>query len=293
MSKSTMKVISAYSSKGGTTKTTTIANLGGLLVDLGFRILLIDADNTQPSLSSYYPLTHQAPDGLVRLIKSREIVDDLLSHTTIEGLDIVYADDHKKELSSFINDAADGRLRIKRAIQEFQDHCPDKYDFILIDTRGAKGVLVDSALIASDIIFSPIPPDKISATEFHRGTVRRHRSIADSVRFMNMEIGPIFAFLCRVERTRDAQVITEGIRLLSEDVDNIYLLDTEIPHSTAYKSAATSQIPIHRFDRGKYKKIRNGADTMSQLWQEIMDLYRSLNPVAVLPIPGREGSHGK
>ena len=110
---------------------------------------------------------------------------------------------------------------------------------------------------------------------------------------MNMEIGPIFAFLCRVERTRDAQAITEGIRHLSEDIDDIYLLDTEIPHSTAYKSAATSQTPIHRFDKGKYKRIRNGADTMNQLWQEIMDLYQSLNPIAVLPVPGKEVSHGE
>lgn len=54
-----MKVISVISTKGGVGKTTTAANLGGLVADTGLRVLLIDLD-VQPTLSSYFELTHRA-----------------------------------------------------------------------------------------------------------------------------------------------------------------------------------------------------------------------------------------
>ena len=57
-----MKVISVISTKGGVGKTTTAANLGGLVADAGLRVLLIDLD-VQPTLSSYFELTHRARGG--------------------------------------------------------------------------------------------------------------------------------------------------------------------------------------------------------------------------------------
>jgi chromosome partitioning related protein ParA len=51
--------ISIVSTKGGVGKTTLTANLGSILVDVGQRVLLVDAD-VQPTLSSYYRLAQQA-----------------------------------------------------------------------------------------------------------------------------------------------------------------------------------------------------------------------------------------
>ncbi|MGT2433384.1 ParA family protein [Cupriavidus basilensis] len=48
------------STKGGVGKTTLAASLGGLLADMGLRVLLIDAD-IQPSLSKYYPSPTRPP----------------------------------------------------------------------------------------------------------------------------------------------------------------------------------------------------------------------------------------
>ncbi len=57
-----MEILTIMSTKGGVGKTTLTANLGGLLADLGKRVLLIDAD-VQPSLSKYFPLGCQQPAG--------------------------------------------------------------------------------------------------------------------------------------------------------------------------------------------------------------------------------------
>jgi len=61
--------LTVVSTKGGVGKTTLTANLGGILADLGQRVLLIDAD-IQPTLSSYYRLTHHATRGLVDVLES-------------------------------------------------------------------------------------------------------------------------------------------------------------------------------------------------------------------------------
>ncbi|MCF3972032.1 ParA family protein, partial [Pseudomonas aeruginosa] len=65
--------------KGGVGKTTTAANLGGLLHDIGFRTLLIDGD-IQPSLSRYYQLRYAAPFGLTQLVQSGALTPDCISH---------------------------------------------------------------------------------------------------------------------------------------------------------------------------------------------------------------------
>ncbi len=59
--------ITIVSTKGGVGKTTLTANLGGLLADSGYHVLLIDAD-PQPTLSSYYALKENADNGLTHFL---------------------------------------------------------------------------------------------------------------------------------------------------------------------------------------------------------------------------------
>lgn len=55
-----MKISAVVSTKGGVGKTTIEANLGAFCADAGLRVLLIDLDPAQPSLSSYYQLVDEA-----------------------------------------------------------------------------------------------------------------------------------------------------------------------------------------------------------------------------------------
>ena len=54
-----MQVLSVISTKGGTSKTATVANLGGFLADSGLPVLLIDL-HVQPTLSSHFTLVKRA-----------------------------------------------------------------------------------------------------------------------------------------------------------------------------------------------------------------------------------------
>ena len=77
--------------KGGTGKTTVTANIGGMLADMGFRVLMIDAD-PQASLSKYYPLHYVAPNGIVELLlgdNSENTISSTVSNTVYPNLDII------------------------------------------------------------------------------------------------------------------------------------------------------------------------------------------------------------
>src|SRR5690554_1768509 len=123
-----MRVVSVISTKGGVGKTTTTANLGGLLADAGLRVLLIDLDS-QPTLSSYYPLQREAPGGTYELLALSETrAERIISNTAIERLDLVTSNDYQGQLPQLLLNAPDGRFRLSQLL----DTSPlAEYDVIL------------------------------------------------------------------------------------------------------------------------------------------------------------------
>jgi chromosome partitioning related protein ParA len=90
-----MQVVSIISTKGGVGKTTTAANLGGFIADAGLRVLLLDLD-VQPTLSSYFTLAERAPAGIYEMLTYNEQrAEQLVSRTTIAGLDLVLSNDDR------------------------------------------------------------------------------------------------------------------------------------------------------------------------------------------------------
>ncbi|WP_430735883.1 ParA family protein [Pseudomonas viridiflava] len=107
-----MTIASVLSTKGGPGKTTVTANLGAFCADAGIRTLLIDLD-TQPSLSSFYRLEHEAPGGTYQLISQNDTrADQVISRTCIPNLSLILSNDPHNQLSNMLLYAADGRLNV-------------------------------------------------------------------------------------------------------------------------------------------------------------------------------------
>jgi chromosome partitioning related protein ParA len=139
----TVKVLSVVSTKGGVGKTTVTANLGGLLADAGLKVLMIDLDS-QPTLSSYYPLTCAGTAGSVELIGHRLVdLDQIVSRTSVEGLHVVLSNDPLGQLNTLLLHAPDGRLRLKNLLHVFEPF----YDVMLIDTQGARSVIAEMSVL--------------------------------------------------------------------------------------------------------------------------------------------------
>ena len=236
-----MTRITLVSTKGGVGKTTVAANLGGFLADFGFRVLLVDAD-VQPTLSSYYEIRSEASAGLFQMLVSGD-VRDVVSSTRIPNLDLIVSNDSTGQLPNLLLHAPDGRTRLKYLLGRFES----TYDFVVIDTPGSLSALQDAAVLAADLLISPLPPEMLSAREFSRGTLNMLERLRP-MEHMNVPVPPLLAVLNRVDRTRDAAEIAAALRseLLADEQGRIRLLDTVIPNLVVYREAASLGVPAHR-----------------------------------------------
>lgn len=239
-----MHVISVISTKGGVGKTTTAANLGGFIADAGLRVLLIDLD-MQPTLSSYYQLIQRAPGGIYELLAFNERdLSKIISRTTINNLDVVLSNDEHRQLGTLLLHAADGRLRLHNLISIFAPH----YDLVLIDTQGARSVMLEMAVLASHVALSPITPETLAARELWRGTIQL---IEDMSPYKQLGIMPpaLNLLINRVPAiSSNARLIERTLQEIFYEHETVRVLQTRIPAIETFPRAATHSIPVHRLE---------------------------------------------
>ncbi|MFT0546112.1 ParA family protein [Allopusillimonas ginsengisoli] len=269
-----MQVVSIISTKGGVGKTTTAANLGGLVADAGLRVLLLDLD-IQPTLSSYYELAHRAAGGTYELLAFNEQrIEHLVSRTVIAGLDLVVSNDDRGELNTLLLHAADGRLRLRHLLPVLAPH----YDLVLIDTQGARSVMLEMAVLASDLALSPVTPEILAARELRRGTLQLIEDIAP-YRHLGINPPPLHLLINRVHPvSSNARLIQQALRDLFQGQVGLRVLDTDVPAIEAYPRAATRGLPVHRVEyRQPSGRVAPAAlETMRSLASELFPLWKEL-----------------
>jgi chromosome partitioning related protein ParA len=275
------------STKGGVGKTTLTANLGALLADMGLRVLLIDAD-VQPSLSKYFPLAVAKPAaGLTEVIVRGTVTKSCITATLYQNLDIVISDDPEGNLPHWLLNRIDRGFRLRFALQS--PAVVEAYDCVLIDTQGAIGPLQDAAVLAADILVSPITPEILSAREFRDGTMELLDRLEPGGA-LGASLGPMKAVIYRQDRSADARIIASGIREnFIKLKGRVAVLETVVPHAKAYKEAATLRVPVHRHERKRDGPTPSAYTVMHQLAWELIP---SLEGVFADLLPKRE-AHGE
>lgn len=289
-----MVIFTVLATKGGVGKTTLTVNLAAIFADFGLRVLMVDADASQGSLSKYLPLTYEAPNGLVKVITEGIVTSDCISHTNIPNLHIIRADDRQNYLQTWLRSRLGTGKRLAYALKSplVSD---DYYDVILIDTQGAKGEIQSEAALAGTRIIIPVLPETMAAREFRDGTLDLIKTNEPTPEY---RLGPIHALIYRNQRTTDAKYLTQEIRDSLEKSDKsdmdpaqnlgkeiqedylkmdgrVSLLQTVVPDSVAYKEAATKMIPVHRhIQKRQTSKTTNHAVTMHELAWELIPLLK-------------------
>lgn len=287
-----MKVIAVISTKGGVGKTTTAANLGGLVADAGLRVLLIDLD-VQPTLSSYFELTHRARGGIYELLAFNEQrPEQLISRTVIEGLDLILSNDDRGELNTLLLHAPDGRLRLRHLLPTLAP----LYDLVLIDTQGARSVMLEMALLASNMALSPVTPEILAARELRRGTLQLIEDIAP-YRHLGIEPPVLHLLINRVHPvSSNARLIQQALREMFQEHVGADVLDTNVPAIEAYPRASTRGLPVHRIEYRKPPgRVAPAAlDTMRALASELLPTWQErFTLVTGKSADIRGGGHGE
>ena len=257
------RIVTVCSSKGGVGKTTLTANVGALLADLGLRVLLVDAD-LQPSLSSYYAIETRAEDGLTSLVRENN-TETTISKTAV-GCDIVISDDPDDNLSDWILHSVDGRIRLRQVLKTVSD----RYDIVLVDTRGAIGPSQDMGVLAGDFLISPIMPEAVSAKEFARGTIALFERL-QPMAHMGYPVGQLNGVIYRCDRTVIAQQIIENLREMAYNFSEggIRIIETVVPSLAAYTQSASLRLPVHQFEAHRTGPTASARETMHQVAAEL------------------------
>jgi chromosome partitioning related protein ParA len=266
-----IRTFAALNSKGGVGKTTLLANLGGLLADMGARTLLVDAD-PQPSLTKYFGLSYEAPEGLVEVVTGGTVTHLSISRTSVPSLDLIRSNDGEAQLQHWLHGRDDRRVRLATALNN--PYVRDHYDCVLIDTQGAIGPLQTAAAFAADTLISPLPPDTPSIREFRSGTLRVLQRLEQDPDEPRAELAPIQAVICRYDHSRNAKALLTELRNEFSEGDRVTILNTMIPNAVAYKDAFTARMPVHAVNKSGGSRYPSGYEVMHRIvWELMPELY--------------------
>ncbi|TYG35321.1 ParA family protein [Lonepinella koalarum] len=245
-------VLTIASTKGGSSKSTNAANIGGFCAEHKLKTLLIDTD-IQPTLSSYYALSYKAPGGIYQLLIDKNASPEtIISKTVIPNLDLIQSNDPSNNISQMLRNAPDGALRFSSMLKQIKG-----YDVIIVDTRGTRDITVDMSVIAADILFCPILPHILSAKEFIRGTIGMYQDLSTFTDF-GFKLPPLKAIANCVDHTNDVKFVLNQLHTLfqNEFKDDKQLADFTIPYRVAYREAATYSVPVYRHSPQEYTTIK-------------------------------------
>lgn len=279
-----MDVLSLISTKGGAGKTTVAANLGGILADAGLRVLLLDLDS-QPTLSSYFALRESREAGSYELIAQRLTVSEqIISATVIQHLDLIVSNDRAGHIATLLLHAPDGRLRLRNLLAAFEDH----YDVLIIDTQGARSVVVEMVILASNYALCPVPPEMLAARELRRGTLGLFEEL-DPYRYLGVALPSVKLLLNQVNANRrDTRLIMQSLQDSFQADSHVSVCSTVIPDRVAYTNAASLGLPVHRVEPAAPSGSRSlcAAEIMHGLAIELFPKWaEQLNALAA-PVPG-------
>lgn len=148
-----MKTLAVTNQKGGTGKTTTaLATAHGLAKD-GYKVLIVDLDQQQ-NASSVLDVKGNRPSSLEVLTGEATAQEAITNAGTV---DAIAADPRAGQADKLI-EGIGAEYRLKEALEEVAA----QYDYTVLDTPPALGIITANALAAADYAIVPAQPDIFS-----------------------------------------------------------------------------------------------------------------------------------
>lgn len=228
------KTICLAQSKGGTGKSTSTLNMGAVLVERNYRVLVVDTDQ-QANLTiglNVNPL--ELRRTMRALLTDPNITAKDVIVSTSEGLDLIPAN-----LDLAFVERAMPELAREKVLARKLAAVQNQYDFILIDTPPSFGTVVANAMVASDYVLVPVQPEPFCIA----GLVQLIENLESIRQNVHPGLHLIGLFVTLYDNREAAHIqITERLR---HDWDD-YMLNTVIRDSSLNDRASVEARPIVR-----------------------------------------------
>lgn len=232
------KVVAIANRKGGVGKTATAQALGAGLRRRGYRVLFIDLDSQSNLTDALRVDVDKVEASSLDVLEGNSEASETILQT--EGGDLLPATPQLATADKVI-DGVGKEYRLKKALQTIAR----RYDYIIIDTPPALGVLTINALTASNCVVIPAQADLYSLT----GIEQLYSTIEAVQHYTNrkLEIDGIL-----ITRYVARSIISQDMRSNLEEVAGIIkskVYTTAIRECIAVKEAQATHTDIYSYSK--------------------------------------------
>ena len=230
------KIMVIGSQKGGVGKTTTTLNLAYSLKEMGKKVLTVDFDS-QANLTTCYG------------IEDTGALEYTIGHLMMAQIEEELPENFEDYIpSSIYLSVVDAKLRTEmgaeRMLAEVLEPLRSRYDYILIDTCPALGMLTINALAAADEVIITVNPQLLAMM----GLQDFLRTVGKIKKRINprLEIAGILLTMCE-SRTTLCKVLTEEVTESFQG--KIKVFQTRIPATVKVGESIYYNMPIAQYSK--------------------------------------------
>ncbi|GLO76083.1 chromosome partitioning protein ParA [Phaeobacter italicus] len=257
------RIIAVANQKGGVGKTTTAINLAAGLVELGYRVLVVDLDPQGNASTGLGIEANDRANTTYDLLVGDVALQDVIRETEIEDLCIIPAtvDLSSADIELFSNEKRSFLLH-----DALRQPAMDEYDwdYVLIDCPPSLNLLTVNAMVASHSVLVPLQSEffALEGVSQLMLTIREVRQTANP----NLRIEGIVLTMFDRRNNLSQQVEQDARSHLGELV-----FETKIPRNVRVSEAPSYALPVLNYDTNSL-----GANAYRALAEELIARHQKL-----------------